>query len=137
MFEKAFIHDGYASRKGRDARMGIARAAQFIRKCSLDYQKDCCVLKLDIMIFFIRINRRILWERLCLLLEKHYNQSDKQLILEVARNSLKMNRPATALSREGNAAGRIFLKTRVFFMRNPAADCQLAISQARCLLIFI
>ncbi|HAU0159893.1 TPA: hypothetical protein PNO09_002146 [Legionella pneumophila] len=85
LFEKAFIYDSYASRKGRGAHMGIARAAQFIRKCSLNYQRDCYVLKLDIMSFFIRINRRILWERLRLLLERHYNQSDKKLILEVAR----------------------------------------------------
>jgi len=52
LFEKAFIFDSYASRKERGAHMGIARAAQFIRKCSLNYQRDCYVLKLDIMSFF-------------------------------------------------------------------------------------
>lgn len=85
LFEKAFIHDSYASRKGRGAHIGIARAAQFIRKCSLNYQRDCYVLKLDIMSFFTRINRRILWERLRCFIDRHYNQSDKKLILEVAR----------------------------------------------------
>ena len=60
LFEKTFIYDSYASRKGRGAHMGIARAAQFIRKCSLNYQRDCYVLKLDILSFFIRINRHIL-----------------------------------------------------------------------------
>lgn len=53
LFEKAFIYDSYASRKGRGAHLGIARAAQFIRKCSLNYQKDCHVLKLDIMSFWL------------------------------------------------------------------------------------
>ena len=64
--------------------MGIARAAQFIRKCSLNYQRDCYVLKLDIMSFFIRINRRILLERLRCFIEARYHSSDKVLILEIA-----------------------------------------------------
>lgn len=84
LFEKTFIYDSYASRKGRGAHMGIARAAQFIRKCSLNYQRDCYVLKLDIMSFFIRINRRILWERLRCFIEARYHSSDKVLILEIA-----------------------------------------------------
>jgi RNA-directed DNA polymerase len=84
LFEKAFIYDSYASRKGRGAHMGIARAAQFIRKCSLNYQRDCYVLKLDIMSFFIRINRRILWERLRCFIEARYHSPDKVLILEIA-----------------------------------------------------
>ncbi len=85
LFEQTFIYDSYASRKGRGAHMGIARAAQFIRKCSLNYQKDCYVLKLDIMSFFMRINRLILWERLHDFIVTHYNRSDKQLLLDVAR----------------------------------------------------
>jgi RNA-directed DNA polymerase len=84
LFEKAFIYDSYASRKGRGAHMGIARAAQFIRKCSLNYQRDCYVLKLDIMSFFIHINRRILWERLRCFIEARYHRPDKVLILEIA-----------------------------------------------------
>lgn len=84
LFEKTFIYESYASRKGRGAHMGIARAAQFIRKCSLNYQRDCYVLKLDIMSFFIRINRRILWERLRCFIEARYHSSDKVLILEIA-----------------------------------------------------
>ncbi|HAT7072804.1 TPA: hypothetical protein JAN90_08535 [Legionella pneumophila] len=94
LFEKAFIFDSYASRKGRGAHLGIARAAQFIRKCSLNYQRDCYVLKLDIMSFFIRINRRILWEKLRCFIDRHYNQSDKKLILEVARKIVE-NEPTS------------------------------------------
>lgn len=94
LFEKTFIYDSYASRKGRGAHLGIARAAQFIRKCSLNYQRDCYVLKLDIMSFFIRINRRILWEGLRCFIGSHYNQSDKKLILEVARKIVE-NEPTS------------------------------------------
>jgi hypothetical protein len=84
LLEKAFIYDSYASRKGRGAHMGIARAAEFICKCSLNYQRDSYVLKLDILSFFIRINRHILWEKLRCFIETYYNQPDKGLILKVA-----------------------------------------------------
>ena len=71
LFEKAFIHDSYASRKGFGMHLGIQRADRFIRQCSHNYQRDCYVLKLDIMSFFIRINRLILWTRLCRFIDAH------------------------------------------------------------------
>ncbi len=94
--------------------MGIARAAQFIRKCALNYQRDCHVLKLDIMSFFIRINRRILWERLRCFIETHYNQADKALVLEIACKVIQMSQhhrragiePLISHTKHGGQLGR-------------------------------
>ncbi|WP_252579070.1 reverse transcriptase/maturase family protein [Legionella lytica] len=119
LFEKAFIYDSYASRKGRGAHMGIARAAQFIRKCSLNYQRDCYVLKLDIMSFFIRINRRILWEKLRLLLEKHYNQSDEKLILEVARKIVENEPTSNCFIKGKRRDWQDFPKDKSLFYARP------------------
>lgn len=136
LFEKAFIYDSYASRKGRGAHMGIARAAEFIRKCSFNYQRDSCVLKLDILSFFIRINRRILWERLRRFIEMYYNQPDKGSILEVACKVIQ-NEPTSHCFIKGKRRDwQDFPKDKSFFMRDPTADCLLAISPARCLPIF-
>ncbi|HAT1822577.1 TPA: hypothetical protein I8Z14_003163 [Legionella pneumophila] len=119
LFEKTFIYDSYASRKGRGTHLGITRAAKFIRKCSLNYQRDCYVLKLDIMSFFIRINRRILWERLCCFIERHYNQSDKKLILEVARKIVE-NEPTSHCFIKGKRRDwKDFPKDKSLFYARP------------------
>ncbi|MFO9238214.1 reverse transcriptase/maturase family protein [Legionella pneumophila serogroup 1] len=119
LFEKAFIHDSYASRKGRGAHLGIARAAQFIRKCSLNYQRDCYVLKLDIMSFFIRINRRILWEGLRCFIERHYNQSDKKLILEVARKIVENEPTSNCFIKGKRRDWQDFPKDKSLFYSRP------------------
>ncbi len=64
LFEKAFIYDSYACRKGRGVHFGIQRLDRFIRRCSRNYTTDCYVLKMDIQGFFMAINRRILWSML-------------------------------------------------------------------------
>ena len=64
LFEKLFIHDSYACRKGKGTQFGIQRVARFIRQCSLNYTQDCYVLKLDIQGFFMHINKAILFGEL-------------------------------------------------------------------------
>ncbi|NCT57495.1 MAG: hypothetical protein GW760_07315 [Legionella sp.] len=84
LFEKAFIYDSYACRNERGSHMGIKRVAKFIRKCSHNYQKDAYVLKLDILSFFVHINRCVLWEKLHAFIEEHYQGPDKTLVLKLA-----------------------------------------------------
>jgi retron-type reverse transcriptase len=61
LFEKTFIHDSYACRKGKGTHFGIQRVDRFIRQCSQNYTKDCYVLKLDIQGFFMHINKTLLF----------------------------------------------------------------------------
>lgn len=85
LFEKLFIHDSYACRKGKGTQFGIQRVARFIRQCSLNYTQDCYVLKLDIQGFFMHINKAILFGELESLICRQYSQSDKPLLLALCR----------------------------------------------------
>ena len=64
LFERTFIYDSYACRKGRGTYFGIKRIDRFIRQCSQNYTEDCYVLRLDIQGFFMAIDKRILWVKL-------------------------------------------------------------------------
>ena len=63
ILDKLFINDSYSCRKGKGTHYGIKRIDRFIRSCSLNYSKDCYILKLDIKGYFMSINRKILFEQ--------------------------------------------------------------------------
>ena len=75
LFEKDFIFDSYACRRGRGTHFGIARIDRFIRQCSQNYTKDCYILKLDIQGFFMGINKNILHQKVWFYLWKSYLES--------------------------------------------------------------
>ena len=80
LFEKAFIHDSYACRLGKDTHFGIQRVDRFIRQCSKNYTTDCYVLKLDIKGFFMHINKGTLFAKLKAFIEQKYLALDKELL---------------------------------------------------------
>jgi RNA-directed DNA polymerase len=62
IIDKYLINDCYSCRKGKGTYYGINRINSFIRSCSMNYKKDCYILKLDIQGYFMSINRTILFE---------------------------------------------------------------------------
>ena len=90
-FEKTFIYDSYACRKGRGTHFGIQRIDRFIRQCSSNYTEDCYVLKLDIQGFFMAIDKRILWNKLRTFIETHYQQASKARLLILCHKILINN----------------------------------------------
>lgn len=64
VFEPALIYDSYSCRKGKGTLFGIQRLEHHIRSCSANYHHPCFILKLDIEGYFMKIDRRILFERL-------------------------------------------------------------------------
>jgi hypothetical protein len=62
IMEKYFINDCYSCRKGKGTSYGINRVNSFIRSCSMNYKKDCYILKLDIQSYFMSINKTKLFE---------------------------------------------------------------------------
>ena len=62
IMEKYFINDCYSCRNGKGTSYGINRVNSFIRSCSMNYTKDCFILKLDIQGYFMSINRTKLFE---------------------------------------------------------------------------
>ena len=85
LFEKEFISDSYACRVGKGTHYGIKRVAGFIQNCSHNYTGDCYILKLDILGFFMHINRFILFERLEKFIQVKYHEQDKKLLIHLCK----------------------------------------------------
>ncbi|NQV88239.1 MAG: hypothetical protein HQ402_01615, partial [Parcubacteria group bacterium] len=84
-FEKEFINDSYACRVGKGTHFGIKRVASFIKYASKKYTKDCYILKLDILGYFMHINRNILFEKLQLFIHQFYKFEDKVLVINLCQ----------------------------------------------------
>jgi len=91
LFEKTFIYDSYACRKGKGTHVGIQRIDRFIRQCSLNYTTDCYALKLDIQGFFMAIDKTILWNKLRDFITNCYHQDDKTTLLSLCHKILVNN----------------------------------------------
>jgi retron-type reverse transcriptase len=85
LFEKEFISDSYACRVDKGTHYGIKRVAGFIQNCSHNYTGDCYILKLDILGFFMHINRFILFERLEKFIQVKYQEPDKELLIQLCK----------------------------------------------------
>lgn len=70
LFEQTFIYDTYSCIKGRGTHFGIERLSGHIRKESLNYSRDCYILKMDIKGYFMHIDRNILLQIIKTTLEK-------------------------------------------------------------------
>ncbi|MBU1198779.1 MAG: reverse transcriptase/maturase family protein [Nanoarchaeota archaeon] len=60
IFEKTFIHDSYANRKGKGTHKSIQRFEQFKRKVTKNNTAKCFVLKADIKHYFDNVDHDIL-----------------------------------------------------------------------------
>lgn len=71
IFERTFIDDCYACRKGKGTLYGIKRLDKHIRSCSKNYTRDCYVLKLDLQGYFMNINRQFLYDAILQTLHRY------------------------------------------------------------------
>ena len=62
LFERTFIADTYSCIEGRGTHYGIDRLKKHIRQESMNWQRDCYVMKLDIRGYFMHIDRQRLLE---------------------------------------------------------------------------
>jgi len=85
LFEAAFIYDSYACRVGKGTHFGIKRVDSFIKYASKKYTQDCYILKLDILGYFMHINRNILFEKLQLFINQNYKFEDKSLVINLCQ----------------------------------------------------
>lgn len=60
IFDKSFIYDSYANRKGKGVLKALERFDYFKRKVSRNNTKNCFVLKADIRHYFDRVDHKIL-----------------------------------------------------------------------------
>lgn len=60
LFERTFIADSYSCRKKKGTHYGFKRLKHHLLSVSQNYTRRCYVMKIDIMGYFMHINRRIL-----------------------------------------------------------------------------
>jgi retron-type reverse transcriptase len=101
LFEKEFICDSYACRVGKGTHYGIKRVSGFIQNCSHNYTGDCYILKLDILGFFMHINRFILFERLEKFIQVKYQEPDKELLIQLCKEII-FNEPTQNCTIKGS-----------------------------------
>lgn len=109
LFERTFIQDSYSCIKGRGTLYGINRIADFCRKESLNWQRECYVMHLDIRGYFMHIVR--------------------SLLLEIALGSLRKMSSHTAADGTGRTWGEVldmdFVEwlTGVIVLLDPKENC--------------
>ncbi len=64
-FERRFIHDSYACRKGRGVLAASDRLAEFLLQATAGSKRPAWALQLDVASFFPSIHKRTLYEILC------------------------------------------------------------------------
>jgi hypothetical protein len=62
--EPGFLKDSYSCRKGKGTHYGIGRVKSFMRGCTHNFTREAWVLKMDILGYFMRIDRQLLFDRI-------------------------------------------------------------------------
>ena len=63
-WERRFIHDSYACRKGKGTHAAVERLRTFTRQATANCTRRAWYLQLDVKGFFVSIDRERLWQRL-------------------------------------------------------------------------
>ena len=112
LYERCFIADSYACRKGKGTRYAVERLEHHIRSCSENYTRPCYVLKLDIQGYFFAIDRSMLFEMIRTTLDAKWDDYraaavrpdrlfEKPLLLALIERILSSN-PASNYVMHGN-----------------------------------
>lgn len=72
ILEDEFIDDSYSCRLGRGTDYGIKKCYEYIKEASSNFTKDCYVVKCDLKSFFMTINKKVLFDKLCAFLKNKY-----------------------------------------------------------------
>ncbi|MCP3981466.1 MAG: hypothetical protein GY716_19380, partial [bacterium] len=62
-WERRFIHDSFACRRGKGTHHGVERVRSFARRVTCNGTRRAWYLQLDVRGFFVTLDRRILWDR--------------------------------------------------------------------------
>ncbi len=127
IFERRFINDSYSCRKGKGIHYGVKRADGFIRKCSLNYTRDCYILKLDIRGYFMSMNKDILYRKIRedLVRKAAECDFDLPLVMYLLEQTI-FNDPTVACRRRGKKTDWVNIpKSKSLF--NISRDCGLPI----------
>ena len=80
-WERVFIHDSYACRKGKGTHAGVDRLEQFVRSATRGGRRRAWFLQIDVDNFFMSIDRRRLFEMLDRGLRRQFGVPEDKLPL--------------------------------------------------------
>ena len=103
IFERQFIADSYSCRQGKGTLYGVNRVASFIDSCTCHYTRPAYILKLDIRGFFMHIDKALLANMVCHIVEEQYFGHDKAIVLRLC-NQIIFNDPTQNCIIKGNRA---------------------------------
>lgn len=75
--EKEFIDDSYSCRVGKGTDYGIKKCQQYIVEATLNYTKDCYIIKCDLKSFFMTIDKEKLKQKLFKFIDEKYFKDRK------------------------------------------------------------
>ena len=88
-WEKIFIFDSYACRKGKGNLAAVERVAHFMRSVTDNGRRRAFFLQIDIASFFMSIDKAILWQLLKKGIEKQFKEPGKaEQVAEIAKTLL-------------------------------------------------
>ena len=93
-WEKVFIYDSYACRKGKGTLAAVDRLAHFIRSITRNGSRQAYFLQCDIKSFFMSIDKEILWKLLVKGLERQSGKEEPKAFRDLLRKVL-MHCPTT------------------------------------------
>ena len=80
LLEQQYIDDNYSTRVGKGTLYGIRRVEQMVRECSVNYTRDCWVMKLDMLSYFMSLPKRIAYRKFERLIRRLYHGDDVDLV---------------------------------------------------------
>jgi len=104
LFERGFIFDSYASRRGKGIHAAVARLENFLRQASGNYHRPVYVLKCDIKKFFDSVDHEILLN----LLARRINDQKLMSLLRIFIASYAKNDIGTQGIPLGNVTSQLF-----------------------------
>ncbi len=91
VFERLFNDYSFSCRAGKGTLYAVRTINQMLKECSSYYTQDCYVMRLDIQGYFFHINKDILWQQVQNIINTHYHNSNKEIILYLLSEILKNN----------------------------------------------
>ena len=87
IFEKEFIYDTYSCIQWKWTSFWIERLKKSVRSCSENYTKDCYILKLDILWYFMSMNKDILYKKIeeILFIKKQFLKTEYDFIISLIK----------------------------------------------------
>ena len=139
IFEKEFIYDTYSCMRWKWTSFWIERLKKSVRSCSENYTKDCYILKLDILWYFMSMNKDILYKKIekILFIKKQFLKTEYNFIISLIKEII-YNDCTTNSIFKGEKDDYIWLpKKKVYFLVKNDIDYQFEISQVNFSQIYI